>query len=115
MTVAGMSCLQKMTLPDTHVARGDHIGAEIGVATAITGPRIGDRPARVVVVDHRRVAGFMRPAADLVLPVPMVILAGPDHECHIPTVTRAERSGEIRTGMQAIADRGRLHARAAKP
>src|SRR5205807_7579670 len=49
--------------------------------------------------------GLVRPAADLVLPVPMVIDVRPDHQGDIPPVTRTERSGEIRTRVQAIARR----------
>src|SRR5690242_8005173 len=95
-----------------HVAGGDHVGAEAGVGATVAGSRVADRVTRIIGITRGCLTRLVRPTADLVLPVPMVIIARPDHQGDIPTVTRTEGSGEIGTGMQAVARRGRLYTRA---
>ena len=73
----------------------DHVIAENGIKTAVAGFGVPYTVPATVRVSHGGPAGLMRPAAILILPVPVIIRTRPNNQCYIPALALHEGIGEI--------------------
>src|SRR5258708_5867576 len=89
-------------LIDHNPSVGDHVVAKYGVGPAVAGFGIGNALAAVVVIPSGGRPRFGSPAADFVLPIPMVVPARPNHQGDIPALSGAESAGEVGCIAKAI-------------
>lgn len=82
-------------LTDRNPAPGYHVGAKIGVGSAIACLGISNWISTVVGVACSGPTGFVRPAPDIVLTVPMVVAVGPYDQGHVPSLSRFQFSGKV--------------------
>ena len=75
----------KAVITDVNRSLGDHERAEHGVRRPVAGTRVSDLVSSVVGISRGRFRAC-ETSSYIVLTVPMIVVAGPDYECDIPSV-----------------------------